>query len=125
TEYAMFSGDASEAILVHGEHVRISIANVEGWAVELRDLARAIAFGEPNENLRQSIVDAVGLADRLLSGVDLDGDERVSPAPGEGGAATVYEHAYYMADMSILPGEDQVMPPGPTPESTPQPYQEK
>lgn len=125
TEYAMFSGDASEGILVHGEHVRISIANVEGWAVELRDLARTIALGEAGENLRQPIVEAVGLADKLLSGVDLNGDERIAPVSGEGGAATVYEHAYYMADMSILPGEDQVMPPAPTPEATPQPYNEK
>ncbi len=125
TEYAMFSGDASEAVIVHGEHVRLSIKNVERWAVELRDLVRAIARGEPNENVRQSIVEAVGIADKLLSGVDLNGDERISPVPGEGGVATVYEHAYYMADMSILPGEDQVMPPGPTPEATPQPYNEK
>lgn len=123
TEYAMFSGDASEAVIVHGEDVRISIANVEGWAVELRDLVRSIARGEAGDDLRQSIVEAVGLADKLLSGVDLNGDERISPVPGEGGVATVYEHAYYTADISILPGEDQVMPAVPvTPGPTLEPY---
>ena len=65
------------------------------------------------------------MADRIVKGVDLDGNERVDPIPGEGGAATAYEHAYYMANMEILVGANQVMQPGPAPEATPKPYYEK
>jgi hypothetical protein len=101
--------------------VRISIGNVEHWSVELRDLALSILASPFDEALRGTIVQAVGLADQIVNGVDLNGDERVDPVPGEGGAKTAYEHSYYMADILILPGEGQVMPPGPTPSGAPTP----
>ncbi len=119
--YAMTTGNAPASVLLHGEHVRISIGNVEHWSVELRDLALSILASPFDEALRGTIVQAVGLADQIVNGVDMNGDERVDPIPGEGGAKTAYEHSYYMADILILPGAGQVMPPGPTPSDAPTP----
>jgi serine/threonine-protein kinase len=124
-QYAMQSGDAPESVLFHGEHVIISVTNVEGWAVQLRDLCLAILKNPLDEELRGQIVQAIGLADQIVHGVDLDGNERVDAVPGEGGVLTAHDHAYYMADMDILAGAGQVMPPGPPPETTPVPYNEK
>lgn len=124
-QYSMWAAGAPNTVQVHGMHVLVSVENVEHWSVELRDLVLSVLQNPSNDSTRAVLVKIVALADQIVSGVDLDGNERVDPIAGEGGAATVYEHAYYMADMSILPGEDQVMPPGPTPEATPQPYQEK
>jgi len=123
TLYAMQGGDASESVILHGGHVVASITNVESWLVQLRDLSFAILKNPSGGDLRSLVVQAVGLADQIVNGVDLDGDERIEPIIGEGGVATAYQHAYYMADMDILFGAGQIMPPGPTPSATMQPYE--
>jgi hypothetical protein len=51
------------------------------------------------------------MANQIRVGLDVDGNERVEPIPGEGGALTAYEHAYYMADMLILPAANQTPTP--------------
>ena len=116
TQYAMQAAGAPESVLIHGEHVLISIANVEAWAVTLRDLALSILQDPLADTSRASIVHAVSLADQLLKGIDLDGNERIDAVPGEGGALTAYQHAYYMADMNILMGAGQILPPSPPPD---------
>ncbi|MDO8753956.1 MAG: hypothetical protein Q7J80_08700, partial [Anaerolineales bacterium] len=68
-----------------------------------------------DSSLRQSIAQGVSLADQCLNGIDLDGNERVDPIAGEGGILTAYQHAYYMADLTILLGPDQLMPGASTP----------
>lgn len=119
--YAMTTGDAPASVILHAGHVQISIQNVEQWSVELRDLALSILDSPFDEAMRGTIVKAVGLADQIVNGVDLNGDERVDPIPGEGGVKTAYQHSYYMADLLILPGQGQVLPPGPTPSGAPTP----
>ena len=64
-----------------------------------------------DENMRADISTAVALANQIVSGLDIDASETVDPIPGEGGVLTVYEHAYYMADMQILPGINQIPAP--------------
>jgi len=115
TQYAMAAIGAPDDVLLHGGHVIISAQNVEGWVVQLRDLAVSILNKPFNASLRQSVAEAVALADQCINGIDLDGNERVDPLPGEGGILTAYQHAYYMADLTILSGADQVMPAGVTP----------
>jgi serine/threonine protein kinase len=122
TMYAMQSGDASEAIITHGMHVITSVTNVEDWLVQLRDLCKAILRDSSDLEMRSTMVQAVALADQIVKGVDLDGNERIDAIPGEGGVLTAYQHSYYMADMVILFGANQVMPPGPTPDVTPESY---
>jgi hypothetical protein len=41
----------------------------------------------------------------------VNGDEKIEPISGEGGAITAYEHAYYMADMVIVPSASQIPTP--------------
>jgi hypothetical protein len=123
TQYAMEGGDANDLVILHGQHVLISVTNVEGWLVQLRDLCLEILQDAPGTDMRGTVVRAVALADQIINGVDVDGNERVDPVPGEGGVKTAYQHAYYMADMAILPGEGQVMPPGVVPVMTSAPYE--
>jgi len=113
--YAMMTSDAPASVILHGGHVQICVQNMEQWSAQLRDLALSILAGSFDETMRGTIVQAVGLADQIINGVDLNGDERVDPIPGEGGVKTAYQHSYYMADLLILPGQGQVMHPDPTP----------
>lgn len=101
--YAASAPDATGNMKVHGGHVQISTQNLEGWAPKLRDLLEQILASPFDNKMEQSIRQAVSLSDEILKGIDLNGNEQVEPIPGEGGAETAYDHAYYMADMAIYP----------------------
>ena len=97
------SPDATENMLVHGKHVMISATNVNDWTPLLRDqliaVVEAPSLAEAESPLRQS----VALANQILNGIDINGNENIEPITGEGGALTAYEHAYYMADIFLMP----------------------
>jgi hypothetical protein len=95
-------------MLTHGTHVKDCATNLDGWTAQLRDQLRAIlnaSFDSPE--LEGMIREAVALADKIRNGIDVNGNENIEPVSGEGGAVTAYEHAYYMADMVIVPGASQ------------------
>jgi serine/threonine protein kinase len=102
-DLALSSSDATENMVVHGEHVKASALNVGEWAAQLR--AQLISLLEnPSHPDREAVIrQVVVLANQIRSGLDVNGNENIEPIPGEGGAVTAYEHSYYMADMLILP----------------------
>jgi hypothetical protein len=106
------SADATQNMLTHGEHVKICATNMDKWTPQLRDQLTVI-LNTPidSPDLEGLIREAVALADKIRNGIDVNGNERVEPVPGEGGAVTAYEHAYYMADMVIVPGPNQLLTP--------------
>lgn len=110
-ELSAKAADASANVKLHSEHVAISGRNVEEWATQLRDLAMRIAQSKSSEVAEADIRLAVSLAKQTHEGIDIDGNERIDPIPGEGGAVSAFEHAVYMADMQIMEGENQIPPP--------------
>ncbi|MCB9145473.1 MAG: protein kinase [Anaerolineales bacterium] len=111
-ELSASAGDATANIKLHSEHVAISARNVEGWATQLRDVAKRILETPTGQINEADIRLAISLAEQIHSGVDLDGNESIDPVEGEGGSLTAYEHAEYMADMQILEGANQIPAPG-------------
>jgi serine/threonine-protein kinase len=97
------SADATENMLVHGEHVKIAAQNVGEWTPQLRDTLISILQTPAGTDLEALVRQAVALANQIRNGIDLNGDENVEPIPGEGGTVTAYQHAYYMADILIFP----------------------
>jgi len=93
---------------MHSEHVVICTQNVEAWAAQLRDIAIRIAQSGSDPILESDVHSAAALANQILEGIDISGNESIDPIQGEGGAITAFEHADYMSDMPILPGEKQV-----------------
>ena len=109
---SLTSPDATQNMLTHGTHVKDCATNLDAWTSQLRDHLTAILnapFDSPE--LEGMIREAVALADKIRNGIDVNGNESIEPVSGEGGAVTAYEHAYYMADMAIVPGASQ--PPTP------------
>ncbi len=103
-DLSLTSPDATQNMITHGGHVKDCAANLDGWTTELRDQLIAIlsaSFDSPE--LEGMVREAVALADKIRNGIDVNGNESVEPVSGEGGAVTAYEHAYYMADMIIVP----------------------
>lgn len=100
---ALTSPDATENMLTHGEHVQISATNVSDWTAELRAQLIDILQNPSSPDREGKIRQAVATANQIRVGVDTNGNETIEPISREGGALTAYEHAYYMADMLILP----------------------
>jgi hypothetical protein len=100
-DYAVTAADATENMKIHGEHVKIAAQNLEEWAPQLRELLKQIAAAPFDSEVEPLIRRTVALADEILLGTDLNGDEKIDPIPGEGGAVTAYQHAFYMADMVV------------------------
>jgi len=108
SSYSADAEDSTPDIRMHNEHVEVSIHNVEEWAIELRDIAKRIAQAPDGANVEEDIRNAVVLANQILNGLDINGNELIEPIAGEGGAITAYQHAYYMADIPILSGKNQM-----------------
>jgi serine/threonine protein kinase len=110
-DLAITSPDATQNMLTHGEHVKLSAANVGDWTAELRTHLIAILENPSVPDREARIRQAVALANQIRTGVDINGNENIEPIPGEGGALTAYDHSYYMADMLIPPAETQTPTP--------------
>jgi len=110
-DLALTSPDATQNMLTHGDHVKASATNVSDWTAQLRSQLLDIIEDPSSSNREGRIRQAVAIANQIRAGFDVDGNERVDPIPGEGGAQTAYEHAYYMADMLIFPAANQTPAP--------------
>jgi eukaryotic-like serine/threonine-protein kinase len=101
-DLAITSPDATQNMLVHGDHVKICADNISGWTADLKTQLINIIRNPANTDREAAIRQAVATANQIRNGIDINGNEKVEPISGEGGAMTAYEHAYYMADMLIL-----------------------
>ena len=105
---SLTSPDATQNMLTYGTHVKDCATNLDTWTPQLRDRLRAIlnaSFDSPE--LEGMLREAVALAGQIRNGVDANGNEKIEPASGEGGAVTAYEQAYHMADLVIVPAASQ------------------
>lgn len=109
--FAATAADATQNMIVHGKHVQIAAVNIGKWTPLLRDHLKTILESPFSPDIESPVRQAVALANQIRNGIDIDGNESIEPILGEGGAKTAYEHAYYMADMSIFPGETQTPAP--------------
>jgi hypothetical protein len=110
-DLSITSADATQNMLVHGEHVKIAATNVANWSSQLREQMITILQSPANTETEGMIRDAVALANQIQNGIDINGNENIEPIDGEGGTRTAYEHSYYMADMLILPAANETATP--------------
>jgi hypothetical protein len=110
-DLALTSPNATQNMITHGDHVKVCADNISNWTAELRTQLIDIITNPSNPDREGAIRQAVAIANQIRVGLDIDGNEKVEPIAGEGGALTAYEHAYYMADMLILPAENQTQTP--------------
>jgi len=97
--------DASDNMRNHGEHVILSANNASAFAVELRDVALRIAVATSISSAESDIKQVRTLANQVLNGKDINGDEKIDHIPGEAAVESVYHHAQYMADIQIYPSK--------------------
>jgi serine/threonine protein kinase len=106
-DLALTSPDATQNMLIHGEHVKLSAENVGNWTGQLRAQLIAILENPSSPDRAARVRQAIAMANQIRMGLDVNGNENIEPITGEGGAVTAYEHSYYMADMLIFPPANQ------------------
>ena len=109
--FAAQSADATESIKIHSAHVVICGENMTGWSEQLLEKALQLQEMPFGADMQPVIAEIIILSNQIVSGVDSNGNELIEPVLGEGGATTAYEHAYYMAEMPLLPGIHRIPPP--------------
>lgn len=117
-DHAGFAADAPDAtpiIVQSSEHLIVCLENMEGWGGRLLELALQLQTMPFDSKMEAVIAEMQTLSGLILSGEDANGNGRIEPIPGEGGADTAYEHAYFMADMPIYPGPNRIPPAGQKP----------
>jgi|SRR5579883_734170 hypothetical protein len=93
--------DATDTIRLHASHVETAMTNIKGWVTKIEQDALVLRAAPGNETVIQEIVT---LSDRVIHGVDTDGDGRVDPVVGEAGAITGYDEGQLMATLQLVAG---------------------
>ena len=93
--------DTTVTIRVHAGHVAICLENMEGWITTVDHDALAL-LNNPSDSAK--VQEIVTLANHAFNGFDANGDGRIDPIPGEGGAVTAYFHGQLMAALVLAPG---------------------
>jgi serine/threonine protein kinase len=110
-QFAAQAVDSTENIKTQSANLLFCLENMKGWSEQLLKKAlklQEMSFGPDMEPL---IADMKTLSDQIISGTDSNGNNVIEPIIGEGGAATAYEYAYFMAEMPLLPGAHRIPAP--------------
>jgi hypothetical protein len=106
--------DATENLKTNGNNLVICGENIEGWTEHMLEQALQLQETPFGPEMKPLIEDMVKLSSQILSGADSNGNNVIEAIPGEGGADTAYEYAYFMAEMPLLPGAHRIPPSAPT-----------
>jgi plastocyanin len=85
----------------HGPSVVSAAGNVTRLATEVRDTALPLFATRDVAALRAPVDRIVALMTAALNGQDGNGDGRIDPTAGEGGARTAYDEAQAMASLTL------------------------
>jgi hypothetical protein len=112
--HAKFAADAADAtpgIQTNSASLVICSENMMGWSEQVLEKALQLQETPFGPEMEPLIKEISALSTQIVSGVDSNENESIEPIPGEGGADTAYEYAYFMAEMPLLPGEHRIPPP--------------
>jgi hypothetical protein len=107
-QFAAQAVDSTENIKAQSANLIFCLENMKGWSEQLLKKAlklQEMSFGPDMEPL---IAEMKTLSDQIVYGTDSNGNNVIEPIIGEGGAATAYEYAYFMAEMPLLPGAHRI-----------------
>jgi hypothetical protein len=102
-DYAANTAGATQYMLENGNVVKTCAQNLTLWTPQLRSLLLTILTSDTEADVSKATDDLVTLANQLLNGMDQDNNGKIGAVPGECGAKTTFEYAYYMADMPLFP----------------------
>ncbi len=96
--------DATDAMKVHSQNVLQIIGNLEEWAEALDQRQLAILEAKTLAEMEPLVRQSQGLVQRIKSGFDANGNEKIEPVKGEGGTDSAYAETQMMAEIPLQPG---------------------
>jgi len=109
-QYAVDAPDTTQPIAEHAAEVIICTENMQVWSEQLLALALLLQKMPFGPEMEEVISEMTITSQNLLSGVDVNANNRIEPVHGEGGADIAYEYALRMAEMPLLPGPNRIPP---------------
>lgn len=107
-QYAAEAPDTTQMIVDRAAELTVCVENMQTWGERILSLALKLQEMPFGPEMEAVISDMYIASENMLYGVDADGNKRIDPIPGEGGADTAYEYAMLMAEMPLLPGPNRV-----------------
>jgi hypothetical protein len=104
-ELSAAAADATDNVKQHASGVAITTDNVQVWATQILDKARAIISADNPTVTRPLVADILGLATYIEQGQAIGTDGNIRPVKGSGGAITSYQEALGMAAIPIQPAK--------------------
>jgi hypothetical protein len=104
--------DSTPNIRTYSENVQVCIQNMDGWTNEILQLALQLTKMPMGADMKPVVTQLSALGNKLVHGIDANGNGFIEPIADECGADTAYEHAYFMADMPLYAGSDRTPPSG-------------
>lgn len=101
-ELAAAAEDASNAVKTHANHVATSARNAVTWAEAIVEKAGMIAAATDMESAKAMADEIVAMTHAILSGMDADGNGRVTWQEGEGGLDQAATHLRLMKEAEGL-----------------------
>ena len=96
------SDDASDAVKAHSTHVGTSCSNVAAWAESITEKAAAVAGATDMAAAAALAEEVSAMTQAILSGMDADGNGRISWGEGEGGLEQAATHLRLMKEAEGL-----------------------
>lgn len=86
------SDDASDAVKAHSLHVKTAAENVAAWAQSIQEKAAEVEAATDMAGARALAEEIATMTEAIVSGMDADGNGRISWGEGEGGLAQAAQH---------------------------------
>ncbi|HEX9068565.1 MAG TPA: protein kinase, partial [Ktedonobacterales bacterium] len=93
--------DATAQIRLHAGHVETALANIKGWVTTADQDALAL-LSDPASVAAST--DLLRVSDKAYHGNVGNSDQTINPTPAEGGGIIAYEHAQFMATLTLHAG---------------------
>ncbi len=94
--------DASNAVKTHANHVGTSARNAVTWAEAIVEKAAMVASATDMESAKAMAEEIAAMTQAILSGMDADGNGRVTWQEGEGGLEQAATHLRLMKEAEGL-----------------------
>jgi len=107
-KYAAESPDSTANIRAYSANIQVCIQNMDGWTKQILPLALQLNDMPTGPEMKPIIDQLSELGNKLVNGVDVDGDGIIEPDPGACGASSAYEYGWYFADFPILIGPNRI-----------------
>ena len=102
-DYAVNAPGATRSMVDNGENVKACAQNLAGWAPELRNQMLIILNAGTLTEMDAAVQRSAEIAQRMLGGLDPDENGQAETESEECGVLEMYDYAYHMADMPLLP----------------------